>query len=104
MLEVKVIRPDELKKQIQTHQRTKLDFMGETLERLTNIIVNAAVPTDRLTPDGQQVFVMMTPKEVVARAEAVTLELWKVQSGRGWVVELPSLSELMADDSGKVGF
>ena len=102
-LEVRVVRPDEVKKTTLTHERLKLDFAGDLAVRLLQTFACVGIP-DGETSSGESKMRPQNPAELVNRAVYTTELMLAALHEQEWIVEMPDVDAILKDDSTVAGF
>lgn len=90
--------------QVMLHDRTKLDPRGSTALDIARSLALAAFP-DGESKSGEPLYRRLEPDEVVKRAVEITALIYATIEERGWLLTVPSLSELeQFDGPGAAGF
>lgn len=98
--EMKIVEPDEVKRQALVHDRNSPTKQAAFAMDLVRIGM-------QLTPESgtfSKSVALMPPEQVVARAVALTELMFATFETKGWIVELPALSELMRTNRVPPGF
>jgi hypothetical protein len=84
--------------QLMIHDRYKLMPQGSLAVEIARTLAIAAVPEGE-SSKGEQLHRLMRPDEIVAKATAIAELVYADIEARGWVLEVPSLTELDTRDA-----
>ncbi len=100
-LEFKVLHADKpLKKQVVFHERVKLTLVGQFAKDLAQMIAMSQVANQA---QGRSA-VHLSNEEIVDKACNLAELFYESAADRGMLIDVPSLDELMVDDSSPPGF
>ncbi len=88
------------KKQVMFHERVRLTLVGQFAKEMTQYIVMSQIANQMQGRVAEQ----LPNREVVAKACELAEMFYEAASLRGMLLDVPSLDELLEDDSSPPGF